>query len=396
MKSKTKLQKNVVLYNMSKFVNTTGNLTFPLLTYLLLKTLLIQESYIGVFIMIISMMKIPGYLLGGIVGDRFNYKRIAALFPIVCGSLMIACNFLIDKKYIVIILLCLSKFFSGVASPSSVKIMDALTNENNKKEIFAQTYMTTNIGMAIAAICSGYLFNISAYLVFTIDGITRILSGLIVFFIKFELPEKYEKKIHKKHNRKGVWRYMTQKRLQEYIFVTSLFMYIYSQYSYAIPLELDNIFVTNSESVYSIVLLTNCITVIVATPIMKKFSKKVEPLKCIQISFGLLLVGFCMYYIELNVVEIVLSTILWSLGEVLFGINELVYIAEKVEKDYFARTVSIYDSMQNIISSLAPMINGFLILRLSLKTSWLSLGFLCIIGVLYIFIIRRNNTKERS
>lgn len=173
-------------------------------------------------------------------------------------------------------------------------------------------------------------------------------------------------------------------------------MYIYSQYSYAIPLELDNIFVTNSESVYSIVLLTNCITVIVATPIMKKFSKKIEPLKCIQISFGLFLVGFCMYYIELNVVEIVLSTILWSLGEVLFGINELVYIAEKVEKDYFARTVSIYDSMQNIISSLAPMINSFFILRLSLKISWLSLGFLCIIGALYIFIIRRNNAKERS
>lgn len=79
MKRKTKLQKNVVLYNMSKFVNTAGNLTFPLLTYLLLKTLLIQEAYIGVYIMIINMMKIPGYLLGGIVGDWFNYKRIAAL-----------------------------------------------------------------------------------------------------------------------------------------------------------------------------------------------------------------------------------------------------------------------------------------------------------------------------
>lgn len=117
MKRKTKLQKNVVLYNMSKFVNTAGNLTFPLLTYLLLKTLLIQEAYIGVYIMIINMMKIPGYLLGGIVGDWFNYKRIAALFPMVCGSLMIACDFLIDRKYIVIILLCLSKFFQVLHRP---------------------------------------------------------------------------------------------------------------------------------------------------------------------------------------------------------------------------------------------------------------------------------------
>lgn len=52
---------NIYLYNTSKFINTTGNLVYPLITYILLKTLNIQEQYIGILIMVITIIKIPIY-----------------------------------------------------------------------------------------------------------------------------------------------------------------------------------------------------------------------------------------------------------------------------------------------------------------------------------------------
>ena len=96
------------------------------------------------------------------------------------------------------------------------------------------------------------------------------------------------------------------------------------------------------------------------------------------------------HYFKLNIIAIIISTILWSLGEVLFGINELIYISQHTVKNYFARTVSIYDSLQNIIIAIAPMINSFYISKFSLKMSWLFIGMLSIMGAIYIWIFQKK------
>ena len=386
------LKRSINLYNVSKLINTMGNFVYPLITYILLKTLEIPDVYIGTLIMIITALKIPGYLLGGIVGDKFDYQKIAIFLPVLCGVLMLICNFSISNKILVVICLGLSKFFSGVSAPSSVKIMDGLTNKENKKEVFAQAYMATNIGMSVAALCGGYLFSISYSLIFILDGLTRILSGLILIFVDINKTEKEEIREKEITEKNGLFNHMAKNHIWEYILLTEFFIYIYSQYSYAIPLELDKLFAHKSENIYSIVLFVNCITVIASTPIVKQFSKKIKALTCIQISFVLLLLGFSMYFWNLNIVAIVISTMIWSLGEVLFGINELIYISDNVAKKYFARTVSIYDSLQNAITSLGPMINSLFILKIGLKYSWLSLGAVGLLGA-FAMVIFQNRIK---
>ncbi len=341
--------------------------------------------------MVITIIKIPGYLFGGWIGDFLNYKKIAIILPIICGGMMLLCNLFIFNKVLVIVFLSLSKFMSGIASPSNVKIMDGLTNEDNKKEVFAQAYMSTNIGMAIASLSSGYLFSVSYSLVFIIDGLTRILSGLILLFIHLNVIDDTVLEQQSNLHKNGIIAFLKKQNLCGYIFITEIFIYIYSQYSYAIPLELNNLFEQHSENIYSMVLFVNCVTVIVSTPIMKNFSKKIDSLKCIQLSFVLILLGFCMYYFKLNIIAIIISTILWSLGEVLFGINELIYISQHTVKNYFARTVSIYDSLQNIIIAIAPMINSFYISKFSLKMSWLFIGMLSIMGAIYIWIFQKKS-----
>ena len=385
------VKKSIALYNLSKLINTMGNFVYPLITYILLKTLGIPERYIGILIMVITALKIPGYLVGGVVGDKFDHKKIAVTFPIICGILMIICNYAISNKILVIACMGLSKLISGIASPSSVKMMDGLTNKDNKKEVFAQVYMVTNIGMSVAALCGGYLFSISYSLIFILDGITRIISGMLLLFV--DVKKSDEPAVHSKENieKASALKYMFRNHLWKYILFTEFFVYIYSQYSYAIPLELNNLFSNKSERIYSIVLFANCITVILSTPMIKRLSKKIEAITCIQIAFVLLLLGFSMYFWNLNLVAIIISTVVWSLGEVLFGINELIYISDNAEKRYFARTVSIYDSLQNLITSLGPMINSFLIISIGLKFSWLSLGVVGIVGAAAMFTLKTPN-----
>lgn len=378
-------RRNVRLYNLSKFINTTGNFVTPLITYILLKTLKVDENYIGVLIMLISMMKIPGLIIGGRLGDKCNYEKIASYFPIVCGGLMLMCSILIQHKYIVIFLICLSKGISGATSPANVKFMDALASNKYRKDIFASVYLVTNIGTAIASLLGGFIYTYSCELVFVLDGITRMLSGIILLAIKGrkkeivneEESEASEKEVNES---KKIVKYIYDKGLWGYMALTVCFMYVYAQYSYAIPLQLDKLFGLFSAKVYGVILFFNCVTVVLSTPFIKKICRNIPVLKCIKFAFFLFFVGFGMYIFNLNMALVIASTIIWSCGEVIFGINELVYISENTEPEYLARTISIYDSLQNIVIAISPMINSMIIMIFDLRVSWFFLSVFAIIG----------------
>lgn len=373
-------QKNLTLYKISKLINTTGNLVYPLITYVLLKTLHIEDAYIGVLIMVVSIVKIPGILIGGKLGDRYNHKIIASIPPILCGIALIACAALLEYKYAVIVLMCLSKFMSGIGSPSNVKIMDSLVSDTDRKSVFAQLYLITNIGTAIASLAGGMIYAYSCVLVFLLDGITRLASGLLLIRVKVaEMPQRAAVKTPK--DKVNVFQYITSvKGLWGYIILTMLFIYIYSQYSYAVPLQLDQEFGTNSSQLFSIVLFINCMTVVLTTKLFEKLCKNSSVLKCLAVSFACFLLGFGLYCFEMNVVMLIVSSVIWSCGEVIFGINELVFISETVEKSYFARTVSVYDSLQNVVLAVSPMINSVFVVTVGLKTSWYVIAVLAFAG----------------
>ncbi len=386
---------NLKLFELSKLANTVGNLVFPIITYILLKTLKIEDSYIGVIIMIVSVVKIPGIMIGGKLGDTYDKRYVAAIPPIVAGAALISSTLLMKYKYVVVVLMCTSKFMSGIASPSNTKIMAGLTDDSNRRNVFAKVYMITNIGTALSSLIGGFIYSYSCILVFLLDGITRIISGLLLLFIKdvkFEKKDSEDEIVNETDF--NVLRYMkTRKGLWGYIFLTLIFIYIYSQYSYAIPLKLDETFASNSSKLYSIVLFINCITVVFLTKLMVKLCKKKSAVKCLEIAFICFMFGFGFFIFNINIATLVISTIIWSLGEVIFGINELVYISEGVDEKYLARVMSIYDGLHNLITAISPMLNSFFVVQLGLKNSWIILTLVALTGAIITFLFNKRQLK---
>lgn len=372
---------NKNLFLLAKFTSTAGYLVFALITYVLLKTLKIDNKLIGSMLTLITITKIPGILLGGKLSDHYNIKYVSGLLQTLSGLLLCFCPLLFRHKYLVVAVLCIVKFLLGTVSPSNTKIMNILVNTENRRELFAKVYWFSNIGGAIASLAGGFLFFYSSTLVFIIDGITNIASGIAILQLK-NIGKGTDNNIQNnaKGSYKEVFTYLREKKqIYLYILFTLVFMFIYIQYSYAIPLTLNDNFIEKSTKVYSIILFINSITVITLTNYVAKLLKNVSAIRCLAYAFGILSAGFIWYIFKLNIAVVIISTIFWTLGEIIYGINELIYITEQTEKEYLGRVMGIYDSLHNLMMALAPLLNSILIILFGLKISWIIIVALAVI-----------------
>lgn len=383
MKIKFCTEKNNI-FLISKFVNSSGYLVFNLITYILLKTLKVENNLIGLCLTIITFVKIPGIIVGGKLSDIYNIKHMYVGFQVFSGILLCLCPLFFDYQYLVIILLCVIKFFLGMVSPSNTKIMNVLAGKNRKRELFSQIYWITNIGGGVAAILGGVLFSYSSFLIFEIDGLTNILSGLLGIFMGNIAVGEMNESIENKMDYFHIFTFFkNDKKICKYIFITLVFMFVYSQYSYLIPLTLDDDFGARATKIYSIILFVNSITIIVGTNILTKILKRKSTIKCLMISFGMLALGFIWYIFKTSIVIVIISAVLWTIAEIIYGINELVYIAENVDNSNLGRVMGIYDSLHNFIIAIAPLICSAFVINFGLKLSWIGIVLLSLFMVFF-------------
>ena len=384
MQKKRKHSSEFMTYSIARLINSLGNFVFPLLTFIFLKTLQMDSATIGISIMVVTLAIIPGTVLGGQLCDRYSTKLMIGIPYLIQGTLMVVCIF-INNYIIFIFLLIVAKFLSGISSPANTKFLTELCNDKNKKEAFSLIYWIKNFGTAVCLLIAGILFSISYKIIFIIDGLTRIVSAVIILTISFSYNKVNEDdtNVIVKETKQSIdfLHYIRGKSyLVKYILITLIFTGVYSQYSYAIPLKLDINFGEKSSQIYSLVLACNCIVVIFFTKLTNSIFDKKNSVKCISISFLFLAAGFAILGFKSNIILLVFSTIIWTIGEIIFGTNEVLYLVNNVSTEYLGRCMGYYDAAHNFTIAISAMLNGFIIKSVGLSRSWVILVFIAVLG----------------
>ncbi len=110
-----KLPGAIYILFFAKMVNSMGAFVYPFLTIYFTKTLSLEESTAGFFVMLAITARAPGMLLGGRLSDSFGRKKILILFQSLAAICLIPCAYL-ESSLLIPRLLILSSFFQGSCS----------------------------------------------------------------------------------------------------------------------------------------------------------------------------------------------------------------------------------------------------------------------------------------
>ncbi len=401
------LPREIYIITIQRFVNSLGGFVYPLLTMYLSKRLGFDEDRIGLFMLITATVCLPGSLLSGYFVDRIGRKTILIASRTISAIIFIICGFL-GNTILVPYLIILASFFSSFSGPASGAMITDLTVPENRKQSLSLLYLGMNVGLAFGFLFAGILFENHTEWLFWGDGITSLLSlSLVIFWIKDTRPSKDEIKninqsnrIDEREENSGVFISLLKKPyLLCFVFLCSIIGFIYSQHSFIMPLQLEELFIGQGASYYSYVMAVNTVMVIIFTPFIMHITKKYKPILNVITSVFTYIIGFGMLAFSSTLLPFLLAAVIWSTGEIIGTVNVGVYISNHSPVNQRGRFNSVISIIRFSGQAFAPLIMGSFLMSHSMAQGWLltaGVSILVFVLLILLFISERRHIRKRQ
>lgn len=397
------LPRSVFILFIVRIINCTGSFVYPFLTLFLTVKLGYSEEKTGFFITAVFIAGSIGLLSGGKLADIFGRKRVFMLLSTTSAVFFIICAFLIKSPVIPWLIIIANLFLAGVLPCINAMLTD-LADPEKRKAAFSLIYLGTNIGAAVGPLIAGFLFNNYIKLIFILDAATTLLSLIpVLIFVKETIPsgdkinelntsERFPEKAERGHVVSILFK---RPMLLIFALISLIYTFVYSQNYFSLPLYLNLHFGDRGPKVYGTLMSTNAVVVIVLTIFLINLMKNTKPIINIAFAGILYAIGFGVIYIITNEILLILSTIVWTLGEIIQTINTSVYVANNSPITHRARFSGIISFITDIGFIISPIIMGYYIKHYGISSVW---PFIFVISVaaaifMYILYLAESNKK---
>lgn len=393
------LPKSVYTIFFARVVNTIGNFVHPFMTLLLTIKMGMVEQEVGKYLLLAAILQIPGALLGGKLSDFAGRKNVAMIFMTLAALCLLPCAFLIESPSGIVFvpwLLIMTSFFNSVVGPTNSAMMNDLTTPANRREAFTLLYLGANAGTAIGCIVAGFLFNNYMQLLFIGDALTTLIAvAILMVNIKETKPTPDDiKEID--HHRSGekvvdggmIHALLKRPRLLIFIVLDLAFAFVYAQTWFSLPLQAKTIFGPElGANFYGTFSTINCIVVIVLTTLITLLTRKIRSVYNVSLAGVFFAVGFGMLFFVNDFWLFALSTVVWTIGEIIHATNVGVYIANHTPISHRGRFNAFTNIVTSIGSSISPYLIGIFIVSYGVVNVWPIMFVICMVAVVAMFIL---------
>ena len=382
------LPKEIYVLAFGKIMTSMGALIWPMLTLIMSEKLNLNGQTIGMYMMMFSMFMGPFYLLGGKLADKYNKKHIIVTFDLIGNSLYFICAAL-PISMTTLYLLAIASVFQSMEQPAYDALIADLTTYKDRERAYSLNYLAMNLGLVMAPMLGGILFNNYLNLSFFINGLADISSTLLLlFFIKNVKNTVSDSKIvneYEKGEAGSIFKVFSTRKLFFLLFIISgIAAMIYNQFNFLMPLHMEEAFRGSGAFKFGILASINAVIVVIGTPMVTKKFSGVTDVRIMY--FGQLLesVGLAFFiFVNRYFVIAVVGIIIFTTGEIFGSISKTPYLTKRIPETHRGRVLSITNSCAGLIGILSNYVIGILIDYYTFHTVW---SIIAAIGLLVMIL----------
>lgn len=396
-----KLPKSIHVLFFASLINYMGCFVGPFLTMFLTYKAGISVEIVGLIVAINSGLGLLGTMIGGKLIDTIGRKKVLMIFRTLSAIGYGSCAFVKDPFAITTILL-LSNFLGGFSEPVYSTITTDLTTGEERKAAFSLNYIALNAGFAVGTLIAGFLYENYLVVLFLGDALTTILSVIFVsIFVPETMPTKESIKatISKEERAEegNLWSALLKRpALLIFCFNITIFFIVFSQFNFGLSLQVADIFNERGSVIFGSLMTINAVICSFFTVVITSITKDVKSSLGIAIGGILYAVGFGMIFFINTYFMFIVSTFIWTLGEILITTNTSVFIAEHTPITHRGRFNAIFPIIRRIGFMAGPFIGGIFIKYTNIRNLWLFVAILSVVGTLFmykLYTIDKNKNK---
>ncbi len=394
------LPRNMYIMFLATVINRFGDFVMPFLTMYLTIKIGLSVEVAGIIVTISSLIGIPSSLLGGRFADEIGRKKTYLIAQAGAAISLVPCAF-ITNPVIIVIFLLISTFFHGAVRPPMNAIITDMLLPEQRQQGFSLNYLGINIGVALGPIVAGFLFNNLLPLLFIGDALTSFAALFLIWKNVKELkPEELKKTVYTKAEKEEKGNVITAllKRplILIFLLIYTLYSFVYTQHRFSLPLTADAVFGESGASKFGVLMSVNAFTVLFCTVAVTSLTKRFKALINIALAGIFYAVGFGMLMFISSYPLFILSTIIWTIGEILVVTNFGVYLADNSPSNFRARFNAVGSLSWSIGAALGTSIAGKFIQEIGLDYIWLLTLVLSLIGIAGMYSIYLAGRRKRD
>ena len=373
-----------------RLIVAAGNFVFPFLTLILTTRLGWPPDKAGVFLTLMQVAALPGLLLGGRLSDAFGRKKIIIVCQAAAACLFLACILTGFKPILAFFIAGAAAALSATWPVTNALVADLVPPEK-RKSAYSLLYWGNNLGFSIGPLAAGFLLHRAPGLIF-IGNVSALC--LSIFILARFVPEtraagrtgyplsegetdaksrdsSREDSPGEALSRGNLWSVLGKRpTIVVFSVLVALMNVVYSQQGFSLPLFLNERMGEKGAELFGAAMTANGLTVVLSTLLMSRLTARTPVLVIMAAAAALYGLGFGLLVLPTGFLLVMLSTIVWTWGEILAATNINVYIASKTPMSHRGRVNSFVSIVTNIGSLSGPLLAGVLIRGGGIDTVW--------------------------
>jgi MFS family permease len=393
------LSRDLYVLAVARAIASAGAFIMPMLTLILTQKMGLSPAEAGGVVSLGSMSYVPGSLLGGKLADLIGRKKVIVGAEIIAGVSWIVCGFFPESSYVlpfvIIAYVCM-----GAIDPTVSALVADLTKPEQRKTAYSLSYLGHNLGIAVGPMIAGFLFLNHAQWMFWGDGLTTIFAAILIIFLVGESRPDNKAKAHNEQEASvegSVWPVLKARpHLLWFTFINFLLVFCYAQLFFSLPIQLGEVFGDFGARNFGWVMTLNAVTVLLLTPLVIALTKEIHAIFNVALAGVFYVIGFGAIYWATSMPIFLLTTFIWTLGEILSSTNANAYISSHSPQSHRGRINSILPLIFGSGFALSPVLMGQFINAFEVRNVWLLVVLLSGVGTVMLALLGVNEVRREK
>jgi len=276
-------------------------------------------------------------------------------------------------SYLTAAILFLAGLFQTLESPAYDALNADYSTSTQRVKAYSLSYLGFNLGYIVGASVAGMLFENYLRLAFCINGLSILISTvLIIFFVHpknavsqdtVALKENYSEYELPVDEKISVMTILRQRPVLIYMLLLGCFASIPSNLvGILLPLQLKDVLGEAGATIYGYLNSLNGFVVIVFTPIFTVLLRKLTEIPKTILGLLLFVAGIAFFSMQTATAVLFVGMFVFTLGEVISVLGSNPYTSRRVPASHRGRVGGISTVVHSVFSSLTQYLISFMLI----------------------------------